>query len=107
MVFIAQFARIVSERVESAMSRINDKLAKVRAAAGVLGLVGNDEKKDDGEKIKWTGHLDTEATPSISDEELARADRPVRLPIYGRAESLNLATAASVCLYESAFAQRS
>ena len=42
-----------------------------------------------------------------TDEELARADRPVRLPIYGRAESLNLATAASVCLYESAFAQRS
>ena len=30
----------------------------------------------------------------------------LRLPIYGRAESLNLATAASVCLYESAFAQR-
>ena len=43
----------------------------------------------------------------LTDEELARADRPVRLPIYGRAESLNLATAASVCLYESAFAQRS
>ena len=31
----------------------------------------------------------------------------LRLPIYGRAESLNLATAASVCLYETAFAQRS
>jgi TrmH family RNA methyltransferase len=42
----------------------------------------------------------------LSDEALALADRVVRLPIYGRAESLNLATAASVCLYESAFAQR-
>jgi TrmH family RNA methyltransferase len=30
----------------------------------------------------------------------------LRLPIYGAAESLNLATAASVCLYETAFAQR-
>lgn len=40
-------------------------------------------------------------------EDLARADRAIRLPIYGLAESLNLATAASVCLYESAFAQRS
>ena len=36
----------------------------------------------------------------------ALADLSLRLPIYGRAESLNLATAASVCLYETAFAQR-
>lgn len=35
----------------------------------------------------------------------ALADRVVALPIYGAAESLNLATAASVCLYASAFAQ--
>jgi TrmH family RNA methyltransferase len=34
------------------------------------------------------------------------ADRVVRLPIYGRAESLNLAAAAAVCLYASARAQR-
>ncbi len=35
------------------------------------------------------------------------AGRPVvRVPIYGRAESLNLATAAAVCLYASARAQR-
>lgn len=34
------------------------------------------------------------------------ADRTLRLPIYGKAESLNLATAASVCLYTTAFAQR-
>jgi TrmH family RNA methyltransferase len=34
------------------------------------------------------------------------ADRVVRVPIYGRAESLNLATAAAVCLYESARRQR-
>jgi TrmH family RNA methyltransferase len=29
----------------------------------------------------------------------------VRVPIHGRAESLNLATAAAVCLYASARAQ--
>jgi TrmH family RNA methyltransferase len=34
------------------------------------------------------------------------ADRAVRVPIYGRAESLNLAAAAAVCLYASARAQR-
>lgn len=35
------------------------------------------------------------------------ADVVVRVPIYGRAESLNLATAAAVCLYASARAQNS
>src|SRR4051812_23182203 len=35
-----------------------------------------------------------------------RADRVVSIPIYGRAESLNLSTAAAVCLYASARAQR-
>lgn len=38
---------------------------------------------------------------------LALVDRIVRVPIFGAAESMNLATAASVCLYQSAFAQRS
>jgi RNA methyltransferase, TrmH family len=33
---------------------------------------------------------------------LALADETVRVPIHGRAESLNLATAAAVCLYASA-----
>ena len=36
----------------------------------------------------------------------ALADAVVRIPIYGRAESLNLATAAALCLYASARAQR-
>jgi len=34
------------------------------------------------------------------------ADAVVRVPLHGRAESLNLATAATVCLYASARAQR-
>jgi RNA methyltransferase, TrmH family len=34
------------------------------------------------------------------------ADAGVRVPLHGRAESLNLATAAAVCLYASARAQR-
>lgn len=39
--------------------------------------------------------------------ELAElADHRVSIPIHGRAESLNLATAAAVCLYASARAQR-
>jgi TrmH family RNA methyltransferase len=39
-------------------------------------------------------------------EDRALADAVVRVPIHGRAESLNLATAATVCLYASARAQR-
>ncbi len=37
---------------------------------------------------------------------LAAAQRTVRVPMHGRAESLNLASAAAVCLYASARAQR-
>jgi RNA methyltransferase, TrmH family len=40
-------------------------------------------------------------------ELLALADRSVAVPVYGRAESLNLAAAAAVCLYASAAAHRS
>ncbi|MGH3367791.1 MAG: TrmH family RNA methyltransferase, partial [Nocardioidaceae bacterium] len=39
-------------------------------------------------------------------EVLSLADAVVRVPLFGRAESLNLATAAAVCLYASARAQR-
>lgn len=41
----------------------------------------------------------------LSDEQIALADLSVRIPVHGAAESLNLATAAAVCLYASAFAQ--
>lgn len=42
----------------------------------------------------------------LPDEVRALADHVVAVPIYGRAESLNLATAAAVCLYASARAHR-
>ncbi|TDV42719.1 TrmH family RNA methyltransferase [Actinophytocola oryzae] len=41
----------------------------------------------------------------LSDEVKAAADESLRVPIYGHAESLNLATAATVCLYASAWQQ--
>ena len=41
----------------------------------------------------------------LSDEHFALAERAIKVPIYGDAESMNLATAAAVCIYESAFAQ--
>jgi TrmH family RNA methyltransferase len=42
----------------------------------------------------------------LSDSELALADHRVAVPVYGSAESLNLGTAATVCLYASARSQR-
>src|SRR5690625_393394 len=42
----------------------------------------------------------------LSAHQLGWADAVVRVPIYGAAESLNVATAAAVCLYASASAQR-
>lgn len=41
----------------------------------------------------------------LTADELALADRAVRIPVYGKAESLNLGTAVAVCLYWSALAQ--
>jgi TrmH family RNA methyltransferase len=42
----------------------------------------------------------------LSPEVLGAADLAVRIPIYGQAESLNLATAAAVCVYASAMAAK-
>lgn len=40
----------------------------------------------------------------LSDEQRVWAEKSIAVPIYGDAESMNLATAAAVCVYESAFA---
>lgn len=42
----------------------------------------------------------------LAEDVIAAADACVRIPIYGQAESLNLAAAAAVCLYATARAQR-
>ena len=42
----------------------------------------------------------------LPDELAALADHRVRIPIHGRAESLNLSTAAALCLYASARVHR-
>ncbi|WP_370119752.1 TrmH family RNA methyltransferase [Arthrobacter sp. MW3 TE3886] len=42
----------------------------------------------------------------LSEDEIALADHRVAVPVYGSAESLNLGTAATVCLYASARSQQ-
>lgn len=85
-----------------------------RARGAGLQVLAADIKGDDllaarGEGVlaQPTAWLFGNEARGLSDEQFAMADRAVTVPIYGRAESMNLATAASVCLYESAFAQRS
>jgi len=84
----------------------------VRAAgATVLATTGAgehdlDELQDRGELAVRTAWLFGSEAAGLSDAALALADRTVRIPLHGSAESLNLATAAAVCLYASARAHR-
>jgi TrmH family RNA methyltransferase len=41
----------------------------------------------------------------LDDDALAAADYAASVPQFGPLESMNLATAAAVCVYQSAFAQ--
>jgi TrmH family RNA methyltransferase len=65
-----------------------------------------DDLADAGELAGPTAWLFGSEAHGLSDELLAAADRRVRVPIHGGAESLNLAAAAAVCLYSSARAHR-
>lgn len=93
-------------------AELESVLAKARSA-GLLVLAadvkGGDllEARLDGVLGQPTAWLFGNEARGLTDEHVALADRAIVVPIYGKAESMNLATAASVCLYESAFAQRS
>lgn len=85
-----------------------------RAHGAGMSVIAADVKGDDllaaraeGALTGPTAWVFGNEARGLDDEALALTDRALRLPIFGKAESLNLATAASVCLYESAFAQRS
>jgi TrmH family RNA methyltransferase len=75
-------------------------------AADGAGDLDLDDALDDGMLAAPTAWLFGNEAWGLPDEVAALADRRVRIPIHGRAESLNLATAAAVCLYASARAQR-
>jgi RNA methyltransferase, TrmH family len=65
-----------------------------------------DELEADGALGQPTAWLFGNEAWGLPTDLLALADQPVAVPIYGRAESLNLAAAAAVCLYASARARR-
>ena len=55
---------------------------------------------------KPTAWLFGNEAQGLSEDEIALADHRVAVPVYGEAESLNLGTAATVCLYASARSQQ-
>ncbi|MBT2506022.1 RNA methyltransferase [Streptomyces sp. ISL-98] len=91
--------------VEQAVSGLKGVGVRILAADGA----GDDDLDDEldagtmGGPSAWVFGNEAWGLP---EETRALADAVVRVPIHGKAESLNLATAAAVCLYASARAQR-
>ena len=87
-------------------------LASMRAAGlAVLAATGHgeddlDDLADAGRLAVPTAWLFGSEAHGLPGELAEAADAQVRVPLHGRAESLNLAAAAAVCLYASARAQR-
>jgi TrmH family RNA methyltransferase len=75
-------------------------------AADGAGETDLDDAIDAGLLDRPTAWLFGNEAWGLPEEVGALADHRVRIPIHGRAESLNLATAAAVSLYASARAQR-
>ncbi|MEP6760973.1 MAG: RNA methyltransferase [Sporichthyaceae bacterium] len=86
---------------------------KTLRAAGLRVLAADGNGVDDLDLASDDGRLDGPTAWVFGNEAWglpaatrSLADDVLRVPIHGRAESLNLATAAAVCLYASARAQR-
>jgi TrmH family RNA methyltransferase len=82
-------------------------------AAGVRVLAADGHGATDLDELAESGRLAGPTAWIFGNEAwglpatvTGSADEVVRVPIHGRAESLNLATAAAVCLYASARARR-
>lgn len=94
--------------------RAADPAAVVPAlrAAGLLVLAATGHGETDLETLPATrlaaptGWLFGGETHGLPQAVAAAAHARVRVPLYGRAESLNLSAAAAVCLYSTARAQR-
>ncbi|UNS96035.1 RNA methyltransferase [Streptomyces tubbatahanensis] len=91
--------------VEEALRQLAGAAVRVLAADGA-GERDLDEELDAGSMAGPTAWVFGNEAWGLPEETRALADTVVRVPLHGRAESLNLATAAAVCLYASARAQR-
>ncbi|WP_435173785.1 TrmH family RNA methyltransferase [Actinacidiphila sp. bgisy145] len=91
--------------VETAVAGLRAQGVRVLAADGA-GERDLDTELDEGRMLGPTAWVFGNEAWGLPEETRALTDEVVRVPIHGRAESLNLATAAAVCLYASARSQR-
>ncbi|MFD5857230.1 TrmH family RNA methyltransferase [Streptomyces chartreusis] len=91
--------------VERAVAGLQEAGVRILAADGA-GDRDLDDELDKGSMGGPTAWVFGNEAWGLPEETRALADAVVRVPIHGKAESLNLATAAAVCLYASARAQR-
>lgn len=87
--------------VAQAVQKLKDAGLRVLAADGA-----GEQTLDDVDLSGPTAWVFGNEAWGLPEEILRLTDEVVRVPIYGQAESLNLATAAAVCLYASARSQR-
>ncbi|MGP3949092.1 TrmH family RNA methyltransferase [Streptomyces sp. 7N604] len=91
--------------VEQVVAGLKGAGVRIVAADG-SGLRDLDTELDEGVLGRPTAWIFGNEAWGLPEETRALADEVVRVPLHGKAESLNLATAAAVCLYASARAQR-
>ena len=110
---------VLGADVEDLVGRCREQGIGVLAADG-YGTVNLDQLQDENAARRLgngsvasayaleapTAWLFGNEAQGLSDAELALADHRVAVPVYGAAESLNLGTAATVCLYASARSQQ-
>jgi len=96
---------VAAAGLEEAVEALRQAGLRIVAADGRAGRSLDDPEVQArlGEPTAWMFGNEAWGLPP---ELVALADEPVAVPVYGRAESLNLAAAAAVCLYASARAQR-
>jgi TrmH family RNA methyltransferase len=96
------------EVIRSPLAVVDDLRTSGLQVLATTGYAADDLDSllDDGVLRAPTAWLFGSEAHGLPDALLDAADRRVRVPIYGGAESLNLAAAAAVCLYASARAQR-
>jgi RNA methyltransferase, TrmH family len=96
---------VAGARLEDAVAAMRAAGLRIVAADGRAGrsLDDPDVQERLGEPTAWMFGNEAWGLPP---DLVALADEPVAVPIYGKAESLNLAAAAAVCLYASVRAQR-
>ena len=95
----------IGQHVEEDLPALRAAGLRVLAADGHADL-DLDQATDSGLLDGPTAWVFGNEAWGLPESTRALADEVVKVPIHGRAESLNLATAAAVCLYASARAHR-